>query len=425
MIAWISFFLTSAVELFSHIFFYDSFMQHRWTGVRKFLSCVVLYVFGIMNSLLFETLYPEHMVWKMIPLIMVCALYIQLCYRVVLEIAFYFAGAAEVMGIMTSVILFGCVREKYGEWDIAILGACILSILLCIGITALLRLKLKAIKTYLSGNRPDISKIGIIQFLSVVAGLYYYLIYIQGTQNRFHIYAAMGLLIINIISLFILQDSLIKSENLKRSERLIESKENIIKAFQNMQSLYEHQGRKLHDYKKQLSVVQELLKNGNTDRATDFIELLTKSIAVEMSEVNVGHPVINAVLNQQYRIAKEKNIGMTFSVSDIGKVKLTDDEIVVVIGNLLENAVKECEKVILSGKSATVQVKLSGRGSCMVFTVKNPVMKRVVIEDNIVKEPLRQGHGMGLKNVSDVVDKYDGSLVLSCDDDYFTAVVMI
>ena len=119
----------------------------------------------------------------------------------------------------------------------------------------------------------------------------------------------------------------------------IESKQNQLQAFRDMQALYERQGRKLHDYKKQLATLQELLKGGDTEAAIEFTEQLTKSIAVEMSEVNVGQPVVNAVLNQQYRVAKGKNIGMTFAVSDLHDIRLVDDEIVVLLGNLIENAI--------------------------------------------------------------------------------------
>ena len=66
---------------------------------------------------------------------------------------------------------------------------------------------------------------------------------------------------------------------------------------------------------------------------------MTKSISVEMSEVNVGHPVVNALLNQQYRVAKEKNIGMTFAVSDLHDIRISDDDIVVLLGNLIENCI--------------------------------------------------------------------------------------
>ena len=59
-----------------------------------------------------------------------------------------------------------------------------------------------------------------------------------------------------------------------------------------MQSLYELQGRKLHDYKKQLATLQELMKSGDVDTAIELTEQITKNIAVEAAEINVGHPVI-------------------------------------------------------------------------------------------------------------------------------------
>lgn len=209
------------------------------------------------------------------------------------------------------------------------------------------------------------------------------------------------------------------------SEIQMESKVNQIQAFQDMQSLYERQRRKLHDYKKQLMTVQNLLKNGENETAVEYIEKLTKNIATEMSEVNVGHPVVNAVLNQQYRIAKGKNIGMTFTVSDLHEINIADDDIVVLLGNLLENAIHECEKVISLGRTASIQVKLIEKEENFIITVCNPVTSKKEIEDNKVLGIQKEGHGIGVSNVESVVEKYNGSFVISCDEKEFTAVVMI
>ena len=205
----------------------------------------------------------------------------------------------------------------------------------------------------------------------------------------------------------------------------IESKQNQLQAFRDMQALYERQGRKLHDYKKQLATLQELLKDGDTKAAIEFTEQLTKSIAVEMSEVNVGHPVVNAVLNQQYRVAKGKNIGMTFAVSDLHDIGISDDDIVVLLGNLIENAIHECEKVISHGQKASIQVKFVEKDSRLIFTVRNPVVQKVEITDNKIKGTSIDGHGIGLSNVESVVEKYGGTFAISCDEKEFTAVAMI
>ena len=72
-----------------------------------------------------------------------------------------------------------------------------------------------------------------------------------------------------------------------------------------------------------------------------------------------------------------------------------------------------------------MQVKLVEKDSKLIFTVRNPVVKKVDIEDNKVQKNIKNGHGIGLANVFNVVKKYDGSFAISCDDKEFTAVVLI
>ena len=192
-----------------------------------------------------------------------------------------------------------------------------------------------------------------------------------------------------------------------------------------MKALYERQGRKLHDYKKQLATLQELMKSGDVDTAIELTEQITKNIAVEAAEINVGHPVINAVLNQQYRVAKGKGIGMTFAISDLKDVTLPDDDIVVLLGNLLENAIHACEKVIAQGRTASISVKFVEKDGRIILNVRNPISEKVERGDNKVVNPSEEGHGIGLSNVESVAEKNDGTFAISCDDKEFIAVVMI
>ena len=257
-------------------------------------------------------------------------------------------------------------------------------------------------------------------------GLYFSVIFFQREViGYFYVFVAIGLIIVNVVLLFYLQEAMIKDEKLRLSEMQNDSKQNQLQAFHDMQSLYERQGQKLHDYKKQLSTLQELMKSGDIDTAIELTEKLTKSIAVEASEINVGHPVINAVLNQQYRVAKGKNIGMTFSVSELRDVRLTDDDIVVLLGNLLENAIHECEKITAEGKVASISVKFVKASGKVILNVRNPVREKVEIVDNKVVTPSHEGHGIGLSNVEAVTEKNGGTFAISCDENEFVAVVMI
>ena len=62
----------------------------------------------------------------------------------------------------------------------------------------------------------------------------------------------------------------------------------------------------------------------------------------------------------------------------------------------------------------------------MVITIQNPVQETVLIdENNEVVNKASNGHGIGLSNIRETVEKYGGSFVISCDEKEFTAVVII
>ena len=184
--------------------------------------------------------------------------------------------------------------------------------------------------------------------------------------------------------------------------------------YRDMQAVYERQGRKMHDYKNQIRTMQVLLKEGDVQTAAAFAGRLTESISVEMSAVNTNHPVVNAVLNQKFHAAREQGVSMTFWVGDMVGLYLGEEETVILLSNLLDNAIHECKKVARQGRKAVIHVKLVQEGGNLILSVRNPVVEKVQITE-----------GTGLSNVKAVADKYGGEFAVSCDEEKFQAVVML
>ena len=181
----------------------------------------------------------------------------------------------------------------------------------------------------------------------------------------------------------------------------------------------------MHDYKNQIVTIQNLVQSGNTDKAVSIMEQLTETISVDLSAINTNHPIVNAVLNQKFYTAKEKQVAMIFQIGDVHEILLTEEEIVILLCNLLDNAINECEKVVKAGRDAVIQFKLVCEDEKVILSVKNPVLHKVEIIDNKVRSSREKGHGIGLKNVESVVEKYDGSIAFDCDDKEFKAVVIL
>jgi sensor histidine kinase YesM len=97
----------------------------------------------------------------------------------------------------------------------------------------------------------------------------------------------------------------------------------------------------------------------------------------------------------------------------MGGLRLNEEETVILLSNLLDNAIHECVKVVRQG-NAVIHVKLVQEGGKLIFSVRNPVVEKVQATE-----------GTGLSNVKAVADKYGGDFAVSCDAEKFQAVVML
>ena len=229
-----------------------------------------------------------------------------------------------------------------------------------------------------------------------------------------YLFLSVGLIFINIFVIELMQGILEKEELLRESALAGQKKESRLAHYRDMQAVYERQGRKMHDYKNQIRTMQVLLKKGDTQAAAALAERLPESISVEMAAVNTNHPVVDAVLNQKFHAAREQGVSMTFRVGDMGGLRLDEEETVILLSNLLDNAIHECVKVAQLGRKAVIHVKLVQEDGKLIFFVRNPVAEKVEVTEST-----------GLSNVKAVADKYGGDFAVSCDAEKFQAVVML
>lgn len=236
----------------------------------------------------------------------------------------------------------------------------------------------------------------------------------------------IGLMVTDFLVIHIIQDILEKEEKIRAGMLTNQNQKSQLEAYQDKEEIYRAERRKMHDYKNQLSTIQTLIKGGDVQSALAFAEKLTESISVDMSAIHINHPVFNAVLTHKYRSMQEKHIPLILQVGDLRGVHLEDEEIVILISNLLDNAIRESENVLKNTGKAVIHLKLAYENDSLILAVRNPVLEKVEIVDGTVQKKYdSDGHGIGLLNVKAIVDKYEGDMVLSCDDNEFKVVIIL
>lgn len=423
---WLLSFFLIAIETWGSIYFFDTFMERKRMGRLKKRRFVVLYPALVAVAFLGEYC---PMGVKVLLVVLALTIFCEVFYKADWKQCIFFSGLdysllflADIVGLQLENMLMDS-EEAYVFKPIFLALPAKLA-WLCVLFAV--RKIWKGKNNYEGLSHKEWWKFGMMPLFTATAMLLMYYCYSNDKKvQASYLFLTVGLIVMNFLVMELMQDILEKVELLRESALTDQKKESQLAYYRDMQTVYERQGRKMHDYKNQIRTIQVLIKEGDPQAAATLAERLTESILVEMSAVNTNHPVVNAVLNQKFHLAREQGTSMIFKVGDMSGMRLNEEETVILLSNLLDNAIHECVKVVKAGRKAVIHIKLVQEGGKIILSVKNPVLEKVQITNGIVLDSNGGMHGIGLSNVKAVVDKYGGDFVISCDSEKFQAVVML
>lgn len=177
--------------------------------------------------------------------------------------------------------------------------------------------------------------------------------------------------------------------------------------------------RKLtHDFQNHLYMLQELLQNPKyTEEALAYIEQLTEKNETKVQIVHTKNPIIDALLNQKYTVCKKEQIPIFFELNDLHTFEIEQEKIVVILSNILDNAIESCRK---QGSERFIKVKFLTGDSGTILSVQNTAnIKNVNYFKGVTTKANPLLHGYGLKNALQAVEDSGGVGEISCEDEMF------
>ncbi len=409
---WILSFCIMAVEAWGSIYFFDTFLKKTDVGRLGKCRYVVLYFADMVVALLGG--YFDLMGIKVMLVILVSITFCTVFYEAGWKQRIFFSGLNYALLFLTD-LFFLQIENMSISQNVVLAFLLLPSKMIWLCLVFIVRKIWKGKNKNGELSHKEWLKFSMIPLLTVASMLLMF--FCSSTETKVqtaYLFLSAGLIFINILVIELMQGILEKEELFRESALAGQKKESQLAHYRDMQAVYERQGRKMHDYKNQIRTMQVLLKKGDMQAATALAEQLTESISVEMAAVSTNHPVVDAVLNQKFHAAREQGVSMTFRVGDMGGLRLNEEETVILLSNLLDNAIHECVKVARRGRNVVIHVKLVQEGGKLIFSVRNPVVEKVQVTE-----------GTGLSNVKAVADKYGGDFAVSCDAEKFQAVVML
>lgn len=172
-----------------------------------------------------------------------------------------------------------------------------------------------------------------------------------------------------------------------------------------------------HDYKNHMMSLELLLGDGRFDEAQEYVTKLNSLSEVNIKNFFTGNTLADAILSVKLSDAIRKGVDITFEGS-IPAYGIENYDLSVILGNALDNAIRECEKF----SSCEINVFSKRAGDFLVLKITNPVKENVPIVNNTVATTKMdtENHGFGIAQIKSVAKKYNGTVNIECVGEIFT-----
>ena len=186
---------------------------------------------------------------------------------------------------------------------------------------------------------------------------------------------------------------------------------------------YKSQRASTHEFKHQLEVIYGLLEQNQVTQAKKYIEQLQTTQTSRIFVVNTGHAVVDAILNEKYHAARNAGIDLQIKVNYLSSLVVETNAIVVLLSNLLDNAIEACQRV---DESRSILCAVLLENDTFFVSIKNTSKPVVIIDGRIetMKEP-KSEHGFGLAGVERVLLQLKGERAMEYANGWFSFVAEI
>ena len=189
-----------------------------------------------------------------------------------------------------------------------------------------------------------------------------------------------------------------------------------------LEKAYRSQRKDSHEFSRHIQTITDLLESQNYDDAMRYAENLKGRRVKQIFPINSEHPVIDVILSQKYQVAVENNIDMQIQVNNLSSVSIPTDMLVVVLSNLLDNAIEACLHL---DEKRCIYCKLYF-DDVFYIAIRNTSKEVLIYNDRIAttKSP-EKDHGYGLVNVKYILNQLNAESAMNDGDGWFTFTIEI
>lgn len=228
------------------------------------------------------------------------------------------------------------------------------------------------------------------------------------SQVIYTMLAIVGVFVVNAINIVLLAIEHRIYEQRMQERVLLNAYEQKEKDVESIKAIKIENDKYRHEMKKILTVVTELIDDGKCDEASDFLHKFVETRYIgEENLLYTSNVILNYLLNRKINQCKEQGIDITCFVNGVID-KVEDVDLYILLENLIDNGMEASVQT----QKAKMHLNIYADEQHIEVEIGNSV-KENVLENNPDMNTTKKDkmlHGYGLKNVRDVVHRYNGKI---------------
>lgn len=178
-----------------------------------------------------------------------------------------------------------------------------------------------------------------------------------------------------------------------------------------------------HDYHNHLQAIKGHLALNQLSEVNAYLLSLEKDLDRIDTYVKSGNLMTDAILNSKVSLAEKHNIKVTCKASVPEEIIISEIDLCVILGNLLDNAIEACST--LNNEQCFIRIYMAILRKQLYISIQNSAKEDLNFEEKNYISTKRGNHGLGMKRVKAVVDKYNGFLNLQNEPGIFASEVTL
>lgn len=164
-----------------------------------------------------------------------------------------------------------------------------------------------------------------------------------------------------------------------------------------------------HDLKNHVIAMDVFIAKKQYQELEVYFHETFSSRFLENEVIFSGNTTIDSILNYKFHEAKNRGIRFDIHLAIPEKLEISNRDCVIILGNLLDNAIEAAEKV---PEPRTVDLDITWEKGCLYITVVNPYIGEMHFKNGlpVTTKADTASHGIGLTNVKEAVERNHGAI---------------